>query len=147
MNTYSNNSSYLVLGFISMIGVTIIGCSSLSGSNKHFNEGEDLRQKGEHQEAILSYTEALKIDPDNLDAINNKGYALSKLKDYKNAIDCYNHGLKIAPSEESLLINKISALRKLKMLDEALQNCDFFLNDNPDEFIAVSYTHLRAHET
>ena len=28
------------------------------------------------------------------------------------------------------------------MLDEALQNCDFFLNDNPDEFI-VLYHKLR----
>ena len=56
-----------------MIGVTIIGCSSLSGSNKHFNEGEDLRQKGEHQEAILSYTEALKIDPDNVNTYISRG--------------------------------------------------------------------------
>ena len=59
----------------------------------------NLFLKKHFRDAIPIYEKILKIDPDNLDAINNKGYALSKLKDYKNAIDCYNHGLKIAPSK------------------------------------------------
>ena len=61
-------------------------------------------------DAIPIYEKILKIDPTNLNAVNNKGYALSKSKDYKNAIDCYNHGLKINPNDKSLIINKICLL-------------------------------------
>ena len=102
----------------------------------------DLFLKKRFLDAIPIYEKILKIDPTNLNAVNNKGYALSKSKDYKNAIDCYNHGLKINPNDKSLIINKISALRKMRMFDEALQNCDLFLNENPNE-LTVLYHKLR----
>ena len=84
--------------------------------------------KKRFNDAILKYKEILNVDPNNINAINNMGYALSKSKDYQNAIRCYNIGLKIEPFEKTLLINKISVLRKMNMLDSALDNCNTILN-------------------
>ena len=63
--------------------------------------------KKRFNDAIILYDKILEFDPLNLDAINNKGYALSKSKNYQNAINCFNIGLKNNPREKSLLINKI----------------------------------------
>ena len=74
-------------------------------------------------DAISIYKKIIEFEPNNLIAINNIGYALSKSKDYHNAIKYYDYGLQHDPNEKTLLINKISALRKIKMLDHALDNC------------------------
>ena len=66
-------------------------------------------------DAISIYKKIIEFEPNNLVAINNIGYALSKSKDYQNAIRYYDYGLQQNPNEKILLINKISALRKMKM--------------------------------
>ena len=75
-------------------------------------------------ESIQIYEKILQIEPTNLSALNNKGYALSKTNDYQNAINCYDKGLSINPNEKTLLVNKISSMRKMKMLVNALDNCN-----------------------
>ena len=39
----------------------------------------------------------LDLDPNNLTAINNIGYALSKSKNYQNAVSYYDYGLQTIP--------------------------------------------------
>ena len=84
----------------------------------------------------------LDLDPSNLIAINNLGYALSKSKDYQNALSYYDYGLQQHPNEKTLLINKISASRKMAMLDYALDSCNTILSKSPNDLI-VLYHKLR----
>ncbi|MBM3905679.1 MAG: tetratricopeptide repeat protein [Thaumarchaeota archaeon] len=88
-------------------------------------------------DAVSLYDQILQKNPDSLDAINNKGYALGKLKKYADAIACYDLGLKLYPNEKTLLVNKISSLRKTKSYDAALEICRQVLNSNPDDNIAL----------
>ena len=85
----------------------------MSESDVLLNEANKLFLKKHYRDAVTIYEKILKLDSTNINAINNKGYALSKSKDYKDAIDCYNEGLRIKPNDKTLLINKISALRKM----------------------------------
>ena len=110
-------------------------------SNNLLNSANKLFLKKHFADAVLIYEKILHREPKNLDAINNKGYALSKLKKYHDAIRTYDLGLKNNPQEKTLIINKISALRKMNMLDEALHNCNNMLK-NSDELI-VKYHKLR----
>ena len=76
------------------------------------NEANKLFLKKLYRDSLPIYDEILESEPGNIDVINNKGYALSKMKNYDKAILCYEQGLTINPNEKCLLINKISALRK-----------------------------------
>ena len=110
-------------------------------SNNLLNSANKLFLKKHFADAVLIYEKILYREPKNLDAINNKGYALSKLKKYHDAIRAYDLGLKNNPLEQTLVINKISALRKMNMLNEALHNCNNILK-NSNELI-VKYHKLR----
>ena len=80
--------------------------------DKLLKNANELFLKKKFKDAILLYDEILKLDDENLNVINNKGYALSKIKNYDDAIACYDQGLKINPNEKSLQINKISYKNK-----------------------------------
>ena len=47
----------------------------------------------------------MKIDPQNIDALNSKGVAYDYLKEYLKAIDCYDQTLKIEPKNITALNN------------------------------------------
>ena len=98
--------------------------------------------KKQFTDAISTYKKIIDLDPSNLIAINNLGYALSKSKDYQNAISYYDYGLRQHPNEKTLLINKISASRKMAMLDYALDSCNTILSKSPNDLI-VLYHKLR----
>mgnify|MGYP002854055444 FL=1 len=106
------------------------------------NEANKLFLKKLFRDSLPIYDEILKSEPENIDVINNKGYALSKMKNYDEAILCYDKGLKINPTEKCLLINKISALRKKGKFDNALELCNLILKNDKSENVAL-YHKLR----
>ncbi len=62
-----------------------------------FKEGYNLYKLGKFEEAIKCYDEVLKIDPKDIDALNNKGIVLGKLGKLDEAIKCYDEASKINP--------------------------------------------------
>jgi tetratricopeptide (TPR) repeat protein len=54
--------------------------------DKLLENANELFLKKKFKDAILLYDEILKLDAENLNVINNKGYALSKIKNYDDAI-------------------------------------------------------------
>ena len=62
-----------------------------------------------HQEAIEWYDKALKIDPNNVIALYDKGFALNNLGKYEEAIEWYDKALKIDPNNVDALNNKGSS--------------------------------------
>jgi Flp pilus assembly protein TadD len=61
----------------------------------------------------------LKIDPNNVDAINGKGCIQISMGNYKKAIPFFDRGLKIDPGNIQLLMNKGFALEELGELEKA----------------------------
>ena len=83
------------------------------------------------KDAIKYYDMILSENSLNLTALNNKGYALSKLKEYEKAIECYNVALTFFPDDLSIQVNKISALRKMRHFSESLDLCNKILQNFP----------------
>ena len=103
------------------------------------NEGNRLFLEKKFQDAIKKYNIVLDKEPDNLIALNNKGYSLSKLKKYSDALVCYDKFLQINPNDKTVLINKISLFRKTGEFHKAVGICDELLKNNPDEIIALDH--------
>ena len=96
--------------------------------NRALDEGNRLFLRHRFAEAVRCYDRVLaEEDPEHLGALNNKGYALSKLKDFEGALRCYDAALAAHPDDPSIVTNMISSLRKVGRLEEGLSACDRIL--------------------
>jgi len=95
---------------------------------------DDLKK---YTDAIDCYDQVLKINPENADALNNKGVALAALGKYEEAVCYYNQFLKNCPKDVLVLVNKGRALSKMLKYTEALECFDEVLKINPDNSHAL----------
>jgi tetratricopeptide (TPR) repeat protein len=78
-----------------------------------------------YEDQVLEcYDKSIEIDPNFIDAWNNKGLALhnlalGNLKKYKEAIECYDKAIEIDPNFIEPYLNKANALLYLKYYDQA----------------------------
>ena len=108
----------------------------------NMDEANQLFFKKKFNDAIVKYEIILQSQPDNLIALNNKGYSFSKLKKYSEALSCYDKSLQKNPIDKTVLINKISLFRKIGEHDKALELCDKLLENDSNETL-VLYHKLR----
>ena len=102
----------------------------------------ELFFKKKFEKAIEKYEIVLYKDPNNLIALNNKGYSFSKLRKYSEALSCYDEYLQKKPHDKTVLVNKISLFRKTGEYHTALKICENLLKSSPNEMI-VLYHKLR----
>ena len=81
----------------------------MSDTQEMLKSANMLFLKKYFKDAISIYEKIIEMEPNNLNAINNKGYALSKIKDFENAINCYDIGLKIDSSLNATFAGSITA--------------------------------------
>ena len=122
------------------------------------NEGNDLGKHGKYDEAIKAYDEAIKLDPKNAYAWNNKGLSLylmsitmdncynttepgrpleyppscetisSKLNE---AIEAFDEAIKLNPKNATIWNNKGKAFNRLNRNDEAIKAFDEAIRLDP----------------
>ena len=83
-------------------------------------------------DAVEMYDKILQNNSHDLVALNNKGYALSKLKKYDDALECYNRSLKIKPNDKIVTVNKISLYRKTSRINDAIDLCNNNISEKTD---------------
>uniref|UniRef100_UPI000AD5CA5A tetratricopeptide repeat protein n=1 Tax=Treponema endosymbiont of Eucomonympha sp. TaxID=1580831 RepID=UPI000AD5CA5A len=64
-------------------------------------EGVLFAGRGDFDNAIMCFTEALALDPNLADACNNRGYAYARKGDYDRAIADFTQALKLDPTNAS----------------------------------------------
>ena len=69
-------------------------------ANNYKNIGTIYRVKGNYNDALSFFDQALSLDPTNPDFWNLKGMALRSLGRYDEATDCYNKSLEIEPRDK-----------------------------------------------
>jgi tetratricopeptide (TPR) repeat protein len=116
-------------------------------------------------EALNCFNKALRIDPNNSHAWNNKGIMLSALKISQNeALECLEKALKIKPDYPEAYINKGTVLSVMERYEDAIaafeiafwlspthisKMCDAMLNTNPNHAPALfikGHSHFYAGE-
>ena len=84
------------------------------------NRFGDLKQ---YPEALAAYEQAIRLDPNNVAAYNNKGWALIDLKRYEEALAACEQAIRLDPNLAVPLLTKV-ALIDLKRYEEALAACE-----------------------
>jgi len=101
-----------------------------------FKKAVDSHQLGNYNQAISYYDQVLEIDPNHLDALNNKGAVLLKLWRFEQAIPYFDKVLEIDPNNVSALINKGLYTLNTKCCFKALPYFAKALEIDPDYDIA-----------
>ena len=63
--------------------------------------GKSQLEKGNFNDALSSFEQAILLDQNNPDLWNLKGIALRSLGRYNEAIDCFNKSLEIDPRDKN----------------------------------------------
>lgn len=86
-----------------------------------------LKRWIKNEKALKQYDNALKTNPNDITALNNKGVLLTIMIKYDDAMECFNKVLEIAPEDDITLQNK-------NMLEMKLQNKTFYkqMSDKPE---------------
>jgi len=119
------NADFVVSGHIRSLGsrsliiTTIInedymkygGWNKMSNDNSpktaedFVNRGNLHCEKGDFDQAIADYTEAIRLDPDYYNAYHNRGYTYYQVKnDYDTAIADYNQAIRLNPNGDTYLL-------------------------------------------
>ena len=96
-----------------------------------FNKGFAYSSLGRYEEAISSYEEAIRIDPQLAEAWNNKGIALANLGRQKDAIKAYEAAIKLERGFSAAWYNKGLSLDALGRNTEAIEAYDRALKMDP----------------
>lgn len=96
------------------------------------NEGLKHHQKGELDEAIRNYREAIRMNPDFATAYNDLGIALEEKGFLENAETQYLNALALDPSYTHALYNLALLYAKMERRKEAIQTLEEFLKKKVD---------------
>lgn len=85
----------------------------------YFGRGYANRRSDKSDEAVADYTEAIKLDPKNKTALNNRGSIYLEKRTFDKALADYEAALAIDPDYVKPLAGKAELFRLQKRLDEA----------------------------
>lgn len=97
-----------------------------------FHQGVASLNKGEYEEAIQKYDEAIELNPNHVEFYNNRGLAKKNLGQYQEAIDDYDKAIELDPNDAELYSNRGVAKNDLKLHREAIADYDKAVELNPN---------------
>jgi serine/threonine protein kinase/Tfp pilus assembly protein PilF len=97
-----------------------------------FDRGLVAEEKGDHQQAIADYSEAIRLKPDYPEAFNNRGVAYYSLKQYDKALSDYNEAIRLKPDDAEAFKNRGNVYYGLKQYDKALSDYNEAIRLKPD---------------
>jgi len=90
-------------------------------------DGDISLQSGAYSDAIIHYTESIKMAPDFAEAWNNLGNAYGMSSEYIKSLSAFNVAIGIDPLYGKALFGKVVTLENLARYQEALAVCDVIL--------------------
>jgi len=79
-------------------------------ADDYLNQGKDFLKAQKHDEAIARFTEALKLSPKSIQALNNRGIAYCEKGDFDKAIADFSQIIQIDPQYGKAYNNRAVAL-------------------------------------
>ena len=119
----------------------IAGCTGLIESGRgnqnglsvaFYNRGNGYAAKGDFDNAIGNYDEAIKLNPGMAVAFSNRGNAYKEKEQYERALADYDVAIGFNPNNPIALHNRCWTRFMVGQLSEALSDCNESLRARPD---------------
>lgn len=108
----------------------------LNQSSELYYRGRVFGEQGDHTNAIACYQKALKLNPNNIEALMEIGISLNEGGRYMEAIKSFEEVLARDPFNEVALIDEGFSLEKLHQYSTAVECYDLALKVNPGNVVA-----------
>ena len=115
-----------------------------SEADEYMRLGDECREKKDYQSAVGYYTQAIKINPNYVDAYNKRGVARSNLGDKQGAIDDYNQAINIDPNYVDAYNNRGVFRDDLGDKQGAIDDYTQAINIDPS-YVDAYYNRGKAH--
>jgi tetratricopeptide (TPR) repeat protein len=118
-------------------------------SDPFINRTVTLRALGRYEEALVDYTSALAIDPDDFDAYRGRGTIHMDMRNYEAALVDLHRSLELAPRQVTTHYNLGVAYFDMGRYQEALQYYQQAIDIDPtytDTYVNYAMTHAALHE-
>ncbi|PWT85862.1 MAG: hypothetical protein C5B56_13360 [Proteobacteria bacterium] len=121
---------------------SIAGCTTVLGRAREsvqnrtmafYNRGISYQAKGDHDRAIADFDQALKLRPNEPDALVNRGRSYEAKGDHDRAITDYEQVLKVRPGNLDALFNRGLSYEAKGDHDRAIADYDQVLKARPND--------------
>ena len=97
-----------------------------------FYIGLSHRSRGEYNLAITNYTHAIELNPNFVDAYNNRGFVYNKIEDYDRAIADYTRAIELNPNYTLAYSNRGAAYWAIGDNKRAIADCTRAIELSPN---------------
>ena len=101
-------------------------------ASRLLQDGLDMHRRGAVTDAAARYSQILKFEPKNVDALCLLGVAYGELKRCEEAVKFLRKAIKVAPKHAAAHNLLGGALKELGRTDEALASFDRAISHQPD---------------
>ncbi len=98
----------------------------------YLGRGSVWKEKGELENAVNDFTEAIRLSPNYKQAFNNRGNAFHDKGEYERAIQDFTEAIRLDPRYATPYRNRSRALREIGEYDRAIQDCTEAIRLNPE---------------
>ena len=119
----------------------------LSRPYVYSNRGLAYARKGDNQQAIGEYAEAIRLKPDFKEALYGRGLALAALRQHDRAIADYTQAIRLQPDDPQTYTRRAVSYMALNKVDEAIADHTSVIRIKPDDQLAHvtrSQVYMRA---
>lgn len=102
------------------------------------NLGAALKEAGNLNDAVISYQQAIQLQPNYPEAAYNLGSIYMIMGNAAEAVQWYEKAIRIKPDYVDALSNLSAAYNKLNRYDNAIWCCEKVLSLNPDNAVALN---------
>ena len=121
------------------------------GAVEHANKGVKLAQTGAYEEAIVEFTTAIKISPNDARIYNDRGRVYHRMNRFPEAIEDFSKAIEIAPKDYAGYSERGAVQVSQNQMEAALADLNKALELKPDDaqtlrFRAAAYRGLKQYD-
>ncbi len=83
---------------ILIILLPIASCKNNKNNQQYLERGYESIVAGDYNQALINFDKAIEIDPESVEAYNNRGLILGIMGDYSSALADFNKSIQIDPN-------------------------------------------------
>lgn len=104
-------------------------------SEYYFLQGDNYAFQGDYEQAISEYNKAISLNPNYVDAYNNRGLAYAEQGNYAQAISDLNKAISLDPNYANAYNNRGYTYTKQGNYAQAIPECNKAISLNPNDAV------------
>jgi len=131
---FANNNIFQL--FLFVVGVLMVSCANRDQEKLQLLlKGNEYLNEQDYDQAINYYDRAINLDPEFIDAYNNRGVAYLESNEPGLALESYNHAIQLKPDYYEAILNRSGAYIELGRTEPALRDLELLQSVFPDTSI------------